>query len=89
MRGPRPESACASVSAFSVRGGVWLAVGVFRQKLTLVLAVKGNLRYRFFNSRGWCTGTPDTNQELDQVSLPVSQGTTFADAFVVSFSVKS
>jgi hypothetical protein len=70
MRGRRPESACASASAFSVQDGARicdLSQGHPRGKLTLV--PKGNLRHWFFDSWWWCEGTPDTDKELDQVSL--------------------
>jgi len=66
-----------------VRG---LVVEMVEWKLTLVM--KGDLCHRFFDSRWWCTSTPDTDQELDQVSLRVSLGTLFAYAFTVSSFVK-
>ena len=63
-----------------------LFAGMSERKL--MLAAKGNLRYWLFDSRWWCTSTPDTDQEPDQVSLRVFRGILFAYAFTVSFSAK-
>jgi hypothetical protein len=43
----------------------WSTVMMVGLELTLDLAMKGNLRYRFLDSRWWCASTPDTDQEFD------------------------
>lgn len=52
----------------SVLGAGWYAASplwVVERKLMLALAMKGNLSHRVFDSRWWCTSTPDTDEELD------------------------
>ena len=71
------------------RRGVVRSFVVGKVERTLTLILKGNLRYWCFDSRWWCTSTPDTDQELDQASLRVFRGTLFVYPFTVSFSAKS
>jgi hypothetical protein len=68
MRGPRLESDSALVSASLVQGGM-SARSRYGHVETHWLPTKGNLRHWLFDPRRWCASTPDTNQELDKVSL--------------------
>jgi F0F1-type ATP synthase membrane subunit c/vacuolar-type H+-ATPase subunit K len=65
-----------------------LAVGIAALKLTLLFISKGNLCHWLFDPWWWCASTPDTDQELDQVSSRVSQRIQCVNASAVSFFVK-
>ena len=56
----------------------WLASGWFAETHAFV-TMKGNLGHWLFDSRWWCTGTPDTDEELDQVSICASRVVRFTN----------